>query len=65
MHIAIIGAGAAGLAAARHASDPKNGIKCDVFEQAGQLGGTWVYSERTGTDEFGFPMHSSMYKGLK
>lgn len=64
-HIAIIGAGAAGLAAARHVLDAKNGFSCEVFEQAAEIGGTWVYTDRTGTDEHGFPVHSSMYRGLR
>ncbi|XP_015363477.1 PREDICTED: senecionine N-oxygenase-like [Diuraphis noxia] len=28
------------------------------------VGGTWVYDERTGLDEFGLPIHTSMYKNL-
>lgn len=65
MNIAIIGAGAAGLAAARQCLDKNNGFTCTVFEQASQLGGTWVYSDNIGKDEYGFPVHTSMYKGLK
>lgn len=63
MKIAIIGAGAAGLCALRHATD--KGFPCDCFEQTDKVGGTWNYTERTGLDENGLPVHSSMYQGLK
>lgn len=63
MHIAVIGAGTAGICAAKHAL--VRGYKVTVFEQAKQVGGTWVYTENVGTDEFGLEVHSSMYKGLQ
>lgn len=63
MHVAIIGAGASGLCSARHAL--ANGLRVTVFEQAGELGGTWVYTDDVGTDEYGMPIHTSMYKGLR
>lgn len=60
--LAVIGAGVAGLSAARHGVS----FGCDVtvFEQAAQLGGTWVYSDNVGKDKYGLDVHSSMYKGL-
>lgn len=63
MHIAVIGAGTAGICAAKHALAA--GCKVTVFEQAKQVGGTWVYSDNIGKDEFGLDVHSSMYKGLQ
>lgn len=62
MRIAVIGAGAAGLAAIKHAKD----LKCDVvaFEQSATVGGTWVYTDQVGTNEHGIEVHSSMYKNL-
>lgn len=62
MKIAIVGAGAAGLCAIKHAV----AFGCDViaYEQSAHIGGTWVYSDKTGTDNFGNAIHSSMYKGL-
>lgn len=62
MHIAIIGAGAAGLCAARHSIAAGHSIH--VFEQTKAIGGTWVYTDRVGKDEYGLDIHSSMYKGL-
>lgn len=57
MKVAIIGAGAAGLIALKHSLD----FGCEViaFEQSGQVGGTWVYS-----DEVGHNVLTSMYKNL-
>ncbi|CAH0550216.1 unnamed protein product [Brassicogethes aeneus] len=63
MRVAIIGAGAAGLSSARHAA--ATGHKCDIFEMGAQLGGTWVYTDDVGTDKYGFPVYSAMYKGLR
>ncbi|KAI8436324.1 hypothetical protein MSG28_004361 [Choristoneura fumiferana] len=61
----VIGAGAAGLCAARHLLAEPSVSAVDVLEQAGQVGGTWVYTEDTGYDDFGLPIHTSMYKSLR
>lgn len=61
-HIAIIGAGAAGLSAARHSLAA--GHRVTVFEQAERLGGTWVYRDTVGIDATGLDVQSSMYEGL-
>ena len=62
MRLGIIGGGAAGICAI------KNGIAagCEViaFEQADQIGGTWVFSSETGQNKYGLDVHTSMYKGL-
>lgn len=62
MRIAVIGAGAAGLAAIKHSID----FACEViaFEQNDKIGGTWVYTDRVGENEFGIDTNSSMYKDL-
>ncbi|XP_053685824.1 senecionine N-oxygenase-like [Sabethes cyaneus] len=59
----IIGAGAGGLTSARHAAD--TGAEVMVFEQTNQIGGTWVYTDQTGRDANGVPIHTSMYRGLR
>lgn len=64
MHVAIIGAGAAGLASARYCTDPAFNYTCEIFEQMDEIGGTWIYTNKTGLDEFGIPIHTSMYKDL-
>ncbi len=66
--IAVIGAGPSGLAqlrafqsaAQKGAAIPE--IVC--FEKQENWGGLWNYSWRTGLDEFGEPVHSSMYRYL-
>lgn len=63
--VAVIGGGAAGLCAARHCTASKVWGGVTVFEQTSQLGGTWVYTEETGVDRFGLPVHTSMYKNLR
>jgi len=61
--VAVVGAGAAGLCAARHlAANPQ--LRPTVIEQSRVIGGTWVYSPSTGHDEHGLPRHSSMYQNL-
>ncbi|XP_045771570.1 senecionine N-oxygenase isoform X2 [Maniola jurtina] len=65
MRVCVIGAGAAGLCAARHLIAEACVAEVDVLEQSGQLGGTWVYTENVGYDDFGLPIHTSMYKSLR
>lgn len=66
--IAIIGAGPSGLAQMRaFESARSNGeeipeIVC--FERQSDWGGLWNYTWRTGLDEHGEPVHSSMYRYL-
>uniref|UniRef100_A0A1B0D7G2 Flavin-containing monooxygenase n=1 Tax=Phlebotomus papatasi TaxID=29031 RepID=A0A1B0D7G2_PHLPP len=61
--VAVIGAGTAGLCAAKHSIGA--GMDVTVYEQMSQPGGTWVYSEDVGTDKFGLQVHTSMYRGLR
>lgn len=65
MHIAIIGGGASGLCAARHITTTFSDMTCVVYEQTDQIGGTWVYTDKVGKDQYGLPIHSSMYKNLR
>lgn len=62
--VGVIGAGAAGLCAARHISATP-GMTPVVWEKAAKVGGTWVYTPQVGKDEHGLPIFSSMYKNLK
>ncbi|XP_072931635.1 senecionine N-oxygenase isoform X2 [Epargyreus clarus] len=63
--VCVIGAGAAGLCSARHLLVEPSVAQVDVLEQGAQLGGTWVYTETVGYDDFGLPIHTSMYKSLR
>lgn len=68
VRVAIIGAGPSGLAqlrafqsaAAKGAEIPE--LVC--YERQGDWGGLWNYTWRTGLDEHGEPVHSSMYRYL-
>lgn len=62
MRVAIIGAGVSGLASARRCLE--NGFEIVVYERSKSVGGTWVYDKRVGLDEFGLPIHTSMYQNL-
>jgi trimethylamine monooxygenase len=66
--IAIIGAGPSGLAQLRaFQSACASGAEIPeivCFEKQGDWGGLWNYSWRTGLDEFGEPVHNSMYRYL-
>ena len=61
----MIGAGAAGLSAARHLTSEPDAFDVQVFEQSSCVGGTWVFTEDTGVDERGIPVHSSVYRNLR
>lgn len=63
MRIAVIGAGAAGLATLKCALE--RGFDCEVFEQTDKVGGTWNYTAKVGIDENGLPIHTSMYEGVR
>jgi len=63
MRVAIIGAGVAGLASARRCLE--NDFEIVVYERSKGVGGTWVYDDRIGFDEFGLPIHTSMYQNLR
>ena len=66
--VAVIGAGPSGLAQLRAFQSAKsNGadipeIVC--FEKQSNWGGLWNYTWRTGLDEYGEPIHGSMYRYL-
>lgn len=63
--VCVVGAGAAGLCAARHLIERNDKFDVQVFEQSGQVGGTWVYRDEIDQDENGVKIHSSMYKNLR
>ncbi|XP_054278747.1 senecionine N-oxygenase-like [Macrosteles quadrilineatus] len=63
MRVGVVGAGPAGLCAARHCL--ANGMSCTVFEQTNDVGGTWQYTESVGKDQYGIPIHTSMYRDLR
>ncbi|XP_070697593.1 uncharacterized protein [Pempheris klunzingeri] len=66
VQVAVIGAGAAGLCAAKHILASPNSFAFPVvFELSGNVGGTWVYDERVGMEDNGRPIHSSMYRDLR
>ncbi|TGP20149.1 NAD(P)/FAD-dependent oxidoreductase [Mesorhizobium sp. M1D.F.Ca.ET.184.01.1.1] len=66
--IAVIGAGPSGLAQLRaFASAAQMGAEIPeivCFEKQKNWGGLWNYTWRTGLDEFGEPVHGSMYRYL-
>lgn len=68
MRVAVIGAGAAGLAAARQLS--VEGLDPVIFEGTSRLGGTWVYTDAVESDPLGRDparcrIHTSMYADLR
>ncbi len=66
--IAVIGAGASGLAVLRAFQSAKaKGIEVPevvCFEKQDDWGGLWKYTWRTGLDQYGEPVHGSMYRYL-
>lgn len=62
MRVAVIGAGYSGLAAAKNCI--QSGLDVIVYEQSVDIGGTWTYIEKTGKNEYGLDVHTSMYRDL-
>jgi trimethylamine monooxygenase len=68
LRVAIIGAGPSGLAQLRAFESARRGgaeipeLVC--YEKQSEWGGLWNYTWRTGLDEFGEPVHGSMYRYL-
>ncbi|MBB5373333.1 NAD(P)-binding domain-containing protein [Acidocella aromatica] len=66
--VAIIGAGPSGLAQLRaFEAAEKQGVELPevvCFEKQADWGGMWNYTWRTGLDEYGEPVHASMYRYL-
>ncbi|MEM7507389.1 MAG: NAD(P)/FAD-dependent oxidoreductase [Pseudomonadota bacterium] len=66
--VAIIGAGPSGLAQLRafQSAETKGEAVPEVvcFEKQDNWGGLWNYTWRTGVDEYGEPVHGSMYRYL-
>ena len=66
--VAVIGAGPCGLAQLHAFEEARRGgaevpqVTC--FEQQSDWGGLWNYTWRTGLDEYGEPVHCSMYRYL-
>lgn len=64
--VAIVGAGAAGLCAARHIlARPKVFASPVVYEQTERVGGTWFYEDIVDQQDSGRHIHSSMYRDLR
>ncbi len=66
--VAVIGAGPSGLAQLRafQSAREKGADIPDIvcFEKQSDWGGLWNYTWRTGLDEYGEPVHCSMYRYL-
>ncbi|BAU00465.1 Flavin-containing monooxygenase FMO GS-OX-like 4 [Vigna angularis] len=67
-HVAVIGAGATGLVAARELRG--EGHRVVVFERGDEVGGTWVYTPEVESDPIGLNpkrsiVHSSLYDSLR
>uniref|UniRef100_A0A0E0MAK1 Flavin-containing monooxygenase n=1 Tax=Oryza punctata TaxID=4537 RepID=A0A0E0MAK1_ORYPU len=63
--VAVVGAGAAGLVAARELL--REGHAVTVFERSARVGGTWAYDPRSDPDPLGLgaAVHGSLYASLR
>ncbi len=62
--VAIIGAGPCGTSQLRAFAAAADAPDIVCYEKQSDLGGLWNYTWRTGMDEFGEPVHGSMYRYL-
>lgn len=63
LNIAVIGAGLGGLCAAKYAKI--YGHSVTIFEQNSKIGGTWIYTDAVGKDEYELNIHTSSYHNLR
>ena len=63
--VAVIGAGPGGLAVLRHLSTKPELYSLKAYEKSSTIGGQWNYSDASGKDENGLPVHSSIYRNLR
>lgn len=61
--VAVIGAGTAGLCAAKHSL--QQGFHVTIYEQNNTIGGIWYYTDDVGKDKFGVAIHTPMYQELR
>ncbi|XP_068740069.1 trimethylamine monooxygenase-like isoform X2 [Montipora capricornis] len=68
LRVCVIGAGPSGMSVLYHFNQLKAQgqevpeIVC--FEKQSNWGGLWKYTDETGSDQYGEPVHGSMYRGL-
>ena len=60
--VAVIGAGPSGMS--QLAAFASTDVQVVCFEKQCDVGGLWVYNWRTGVDQYGEPVHNSMYREL-
>ncbi|RZF33439.1 hypothetical protein LSTR_LSTR014446 [Laodelphax striatellus] len=63
--VVIVGGGVSGLCAGRHLLKYPHKYNVVIYEMASEIGGSWIYTDRIGTDENGCPVHTSMYANLR
>lgn len=63
--VCVIGVGPSGLISVKHLADHPDEFETVAFERNSDVGGLWIYTDDTGIDEHGLPVHSSVYKDLR
>ncbi|XP_056016359.1 dimethylaniline monooxygenase [N-oxide-forming] 2-like [Ostrea edulis] len=63
--VAVIGAGVAGLCSLKHLAEKPDLFEPVAFERNFWSGGIWNFTDQTGNDDFGLPVHSPVYNSLK
>ncbi|KAK3083174.1 hypothetical protein FSP39_015743 [Pinctada imbricata] len=65
IRVCVIGAGPSGCCSLRQLTAECDKFEAIAYERNLVPGGIWAYTDRTGTDETGLPVHSAMYNNLK
>ena len=65
IRVAVIGAGASGLAALHRLTAETDNLHVTAFERSAEVGGVWVYTPQTGVDDDGLPVNAYMFQNRR
>lgn len=63
--VCLVGAGVAGILSSNKLLQSNKKFDIIVFDKNSDVGGQWIYTDRTDVDEHGYPVTSNIYKYMR